>query len=103
MKASSSAGAQECIHLMPHGGLVVVQAIAHALTLAGVAEDLDSDPARMRRRYPEARSAIEARMLDALSGPRAREPSTCCSTSRGAGNCTKRANFQSLTNGSRRP
>ncbi len=57
----------ESVHLMPHGGLVVVQEITRALTAAGLAEDLESDPKNILRRYPEARNAAEARMLDALS------------------------------------
>ncbi|HLO42445.1 MAG TPA: GTPase [Phycisphaerales bacterium] len=64
-----------CIHLMPHGGLFVVRAIASVLEkhFPGCAGPPAGEEARLRA-YPEARDVHEARMLDALasaSSPRA--------------------------------
>ncbi|MEL7472075.1 MAG: GTPase [Planctomycetota bacterium] len=59
--------------LTPHGGLAVSRALADALRGSGALPEVAVDP---ETRYPEASSAIEARMLWALSrapSPRAVE------------------------------
>ena len=58
-----------CIQLMPHGGKAVIDMIVSRLQLGGIGEagaGRVSENA-LRAVYPEARSPIEARMLDALS------------------------------------
>jgi len=49
---------------MPHGGPQVLRQLAAALDRAGLAHAAPADP---RRLYPEARSLLEARMLEALA------------------------------------
>jgi tRNA modification GTPase len=52
------------MHLMPHGGPAVIQAMAAALIAKGIPEAAAPDPASI---YPEARSPLEARMLAAVA------------------------------------
>jgi hypothetical protein len=52
------------LHMMPHGGPEVLRRLTHALLAAGIAERAPADP---RLAYPEARSLLEARVLDVLS------------------------------------
>jgi hypothetical protein len=54
-----------CIHLMPHGGPVIVRNMAAALEAAGLPRR--SGHADAWSDYPEARSEVEARMLAALA------------------------------------
>lgn len=51
-------------HLMPHGGIAVIRAIIAALDAAQIYEQSAQAPAAV---YPEARSPLEARMLETLS------------------------------------
>ncbi len=53
-----------CVHLMPHGGVAIVRALADALRARGLAERTTDDP---RADYPEATTQLEARMLAALA------------------------------------
>lgn len=53
-----------CAHVLPHGGVVVMRAIAAAMTAAGIARASSLDA---RRLYPEAADEVEAQMLAALA------------------------------------
>jgi tRNA modification GTPase len=53
-----------CAHLMPHGGVAIVRALADALRERGLAERTTDDP---RADYSEAATLLEARMLAALA------------------------------------
>lgn len=55
--------AESSAQIMPHGGVAVIAALTGALEHAGVPRGT----ADAREMYPEARTALEARMLDALS------------------------------------
>ncbi|HZW11183.1 MAG TPA: GTPase [Phycisphaerales bacterium] len=57
------AGAESAF-LMPHGGAEVVRRLCDALTRAGMPRGADDTP---EARFPEARSALEARVLEALA------------------------------------
>jgi tRNA modification GTPase len=52
------------VHLMPHGGVAVVRAIALLLERVGVA---DPAPVSALDRYPEAATELEARMLQTVA------------------------------------
>ncbi|QQS09450.1 MAG: 50S ribosome-binding GTPase [Phycisphaerales bacterium] len=55
--------AETCAQIMPHGGIAVIAALAAALERAGVPRGT-ADACEL---YPEASTALEARMLDALA------------------------------------
>jgi len=61
--------ADNCLHLMPHGGGAAVRSVLKILQNAGLAPEQSLDPCQ---RYPEARDRLEARLLDVLA--RARSP-----------------------------
>lgn len=65
-----AAWSDRCVHLMPHGGLVVVREMAAALTSAGIAEARGTEI--LRDRFPEAADDDEALVLAALG--RAQSP-----------------------------
>ena len=52
------------VHVMPHGGPAILRALAARLASAGLEHNSADDPGQT---YPESRSLLEARMLDALS------------------------------------
>jgi tRNA modification GTPase len=52
--------------IMPHGGTAVVRAVCTALSGLGIAPAA-ADPGDLRERHPQARSLVEALMLDALA------------------------------------
>jgi tRNA U34 5-carboxymethylaminomethyl modifying GTPase MnmE/TrmE len=62
---------QSLAHLMPHGGIAVVQAIVREVESRGIRAaingDESSDAAELRREFPEARSEVDARALAALA------------------------------------
>ena len=55
---------EDSIMLMPHGGVAILHAISSALTQQGVPIQTRSDP---RATYPEARTEIEAWMLETIA------------------------------------
>lgn len=56
-----------CVHLMPHGGLEVMRALAGAIGDAGMRELGGLDDASRRVAYPEASDDIEAHVLEVLA------------------------------------
>lgn len=50
--------------LMPHGGREIIRQLGDAMSRAGIPHDSDLSP---QARYPEARTPLEAELLDALA------------------------------------
>ncbi len=56
-----------CVHLMPHGGALIVRQLCEALAARGIAPATDAGGADPRAEYPEARTLFEACLLQALA------------------------------------